>query len=95
MIQMIGLLIAGTGAVALTACAYLYGTPLTREEKRRHGDPRGNVYSLPFNLETIASGLVLLGGIGILLWAKFDLCLFLAHWLPELPEAVRLFLSCR
>lgn len=94
LIQLIGVLIAAAGAVALMATAYLYGMPLTREEKRRRGE-HGNVYNLPFNLETLASTLFLLAGVGILAWSKFDLCEFLSHWLPDLPGSIRIFLSCR
>jgi len=80
------------------ASAYLYGTPLTGTEKRRMDDDRGrggHVYRLPFNLETLISTVFLLGGVGILTWAKFNLCAFLAHWLPDFPEALRFFMSCR
>ena len=96
-IQLIGVLLAVAGIIALTASAYLYGAPLTQSEKRRTGnlDRRGNVYRLPFNLEIVASTVFLLAGAGILTWAKFDHCTFLAHWLPDLPEAIRLLLSCR
>jgi hypothetical protein len=93
-VQLIGVLLTAAGAIALMASAVLYGTPLTPQEKQREGYRRGNVYRMPFNLETIASTTLLLAGIGILIWAKFDACAFLAHWLPDLPEA-RIFLSCR
>lgn len=97
-VQLIGVLITGAGVLALTASTYLYGTPLTREEKRkagRNGHPSGMTYRLPFKLETLASALFLLGGIGILTWSKFELCPFLAHWLPDLPGAVRFLWTCR
>jgi hypothetical protein len=97
-VQLIGVLITGAGVLALTASTYLYGTPLTREEKRRagHNGLRGRAsYRLPFNLESIASALFLLSGIGILTWAKFELCPFLSYWLPDLPESLRFLLTCR
>jgi hypothetical protein len=96
-IQLIGVLLTAAGMIALMGSAYLYGTPLTRAEKRERGDDRGRggyVYRLPFNLETLISTAFLLGGVGILTWAKFNLCAFLAHWLPDLPEALRIFMSC-
>ena len=92
-LQLVGLLLAAAGAIALMASALLYGTPLTSKEKIRNNQ-RGNVYRLPFNLETVASTLFLLAGIGILLWAKFDVCSFLTHWLLDLPEALQIYLSC-
>lgn len=98
LIQLVGVLLTGAGVIAVTASTYLYGTPLNREEKRkakRDGQLSGTWYRLPFNLETIASALFLIGGIGILTWSKFDLCPFLTYWLPDLPEALRLLLSCQ
>jgi hypothetical protein len=97
-VQLIGVLITGAGVLALTASTYLYGTPLTREEKRmaaRDERSSGTLYRLPFNLETIASALFLLGGIGILTWSKFELCSFLAYWLPDLPNALIFLFTCR
>lgn len=96
-IQLIGVLLTAAGMVALTATAYLYGTPLTREEKRNR-NPKWvdrDLYRLPFRLETLASTAFFLGGIGILRWSKFEHCAFLAHWLPQLPEALRLLVSCQ
>jgi hypothetical protein len=98
LIKLVGVLLTGAGVIALTTSAYLYGTPLTREEKqkaKRDGHPSGTLYRLPFNLETIASALFFIGGIGILTWSKFELCPFLAHWLPDLPEALLFLLTCR
>ena len=97
LIQLIGVLLTTAGVAALSASAFLYGTPLTREEKRnmdRKWEHR-NTYRLPIRLETMVSAVFFLGGLGILGWSKFDLCSFLAHWLPELPEALRLLLSCQ
>jgi hypothetical protein len=97
-VQLIGVLITGAGVLALTASTYLYGTPLTREEKRRAGQnrqPGRASYRLPFHLESIASALFLLSGIGILTWSKFELCPFLSYWLPDLPESLRFLLTCR
>jgi len=95
-VQLIGILLTGAGAVALTAAAHIFGTPLTTEEEERYKVSKGgNWYRLPINLETIASGALFLAGIGILKWSNFSLCAFLACWLPDLPEAIRLLLSCR
>jgi len=97
-VQLIGILLTVAGMIALTVSARLFGTPLSNEEKRRAGDKRnrgGDVYRLPINLEVIVSTAFFLGGIGILTWSKFNLCVFLAYWLPGLPEALRLLLSCR
>lgn len=97
LIQLIGVLLTTAGIAALSASAFLYGTPLTRDEKWDMGRKweHQNVYRLPVRLETLASGFFFLGGVGILWWSKFEPCAFLAHWLPELPEALRLFLSCQ
>jgi hypothetical protein len=84
--------------IALTASAHLFGTPLSLEEKRRASDEwnrRRDVYRLPINLEAMVAIAFFLGGIGILIWSKFNLCAFLAYWLPNPPEAIRLLLSCR
>ena len=95
LIQLIGVLLVGAGMVALTAATHVFGTPLTYEERRRVGKEGKNLYRLPINLETIASAAIFLGGMGILAWSKFNFCAFLAYWLPDLPEAIRLLLSCR
>jgi len=97
-IQFIGVLLTAAGMIALAVSAYLFGTPLSCEEKRRAGrdwERKGDVYRLPINLETLASAVFLLGGFALLTWTKFNLCAFLAYWLPSLPEAIRLLLSCR
>jgi len=94
-VQLIGILLTGAGVVALTAAVRIFGRPLTRDERLRAGDKPSDTYRLPINLETVASGAVFLAGVGILTWSKFNLCAFLAHWLPDLPEAIRLLLSCR
>jgi len=91
-------MLATAGMIALTASVHLFGTPLSPAEKRRASDEwnrRRDVYRLPISFETIASMIFFLGGIGILTWSKFNLCAFLAYWLPSLPEAIQLFLSCR
>ena len=83
-IQLIGVLLTLAGAVALTAAAHIFGTPLTdKEEERYKLGKGGNWYRLPINLETIASAAVFLAGIGVLKWSNFNLCAFLAHWLPN------------
>jgi len=97
LIQLVGVILTVAGLIALTASTHLFGTRLSPAERQRASDEwnrKRNVYRLPINLETITSTLFLLGGVGILTWSKFNLCAFLAYWLPPLPEAVRLFLSC-
>jgi len=94
-IQLIGVLLTGLGMVALTVSSYLYGMPLSQEEKRRTGEKRSNVSHLPINLETIVSSVFFLGGMGILAWSKFNLCGFLGYWLPNIPDAILFWLSCR
>jgi len=88
-------LLTAAGALALTAVTTIFGRPLTRDEKLRTGEKQRGMYRLPINLETVASAALLLAGIGILTWSNFNLCTFLTYWLPDLPEAMRLLLSCR
>jgi hypothetical protein len=98
LIQMVGVILTVAGVIALTASTHIFGTPMSPAERRRASDEwnrRKNVYRLPLNLETIASGIFFLSGIGILVWSKFELCAFLAYWLPSLPDVARLLLSCR
>jgi hypothetical protein len=98
LIQLVGLMLAMAGMIGLTASARFFGTPLSPTEKRRASDEwnrRRDVYRLPLSLETIAATVFFLGGIGILMWSKFNLCPFLAYWIPTLPQAIRLLLSCR
>ncbi|HUE98382.1 MAG TPA: hypothetical protein VMN99_03950 [Anaerolineales bacterium] len=98
LIQLIGVVLVIAGMIALTASTHLFGAPVSPAERRRASDEwnrRRDVYRLPFNFETIISSIVFLGGLGILTWSKFNLCAFLAYWLPSLPEAMRLLLSCR
>jgi len=94
-IQLIGIILTGAGMVALTATAHIFGKPLSRDERLRTGERRSNVSRLPLNLETIASAVVFLAGIGILTWTKFSLCAFLIYWLPDLPTAIKFWLACR
>jgi len=94
-IQLIGIIMAGAGAVALTAAAHIFGRPLTRDERERLGEKRSDFYKLSINLETLASAVVFLAGIGILTWSKFKLCSFLLYWIPDLPYGIRFWLSCR
>lgn len=93
-IQLIGVLLTFVGIGALTAASRIFGRLLTREEQILSNKSSGT-YRLPINLETIASAVLFLAGIGILKWSNFNLCTFLAYWLPDLPEAMRLLLSCR
>src|SRR5215210_7298309 len=100
LIQLVGVLLVLTGFIALTAAAGLFGYPLSPADRRRASDEwnrrrDASAYRLPINLETIVSTVFLLGGIGILIWSKFELCGFLAHWFPPLPELAKLVLSCR
>ena len=93
-IQLIGVFMILAGVVALSVVSYLYGTPLSYDEKRRMGK-QGNVNRLPINLETIVSAAALLGGLGILSWSGFELCAFLAYWLPSLSSVYQVLLACR
>jgi hypothetical protein len=98
LIQLVGVVLALAGFIALTASAHLFGRPMSPAERQRASDEwnrRKKVIRLPLTLETIVSSIFFFGGIGILLWADFDLCVFLAHWLPPLPEVARLVLSCK
>lgn len=94
-IQLIGILLTGAGMVALAAAARIFGKPLTREERLRSGNKPSGTYSLPINLETVASAAMFVTGIGILTWSKFKLCTFLIYWIPKLPPEIRFWLSCR
>ena len=97
-IQLVGVILAIGGAMALTASAHIFGTPPSPADRRRASDEwnhRRNARRLPVNLDTIASMVFLLGGIGILAWSKFNLCAFLAYWLPPLPDLAKLLLSCQ
>src|SRR5574338_500801 len=98
LVQLIGVVLALTGFIALTASAGLLGSPLSPDDKRRASDEwnrKPNTYRLPLSLESIVSTIFLLGGIGSLIWSRFELCGFLAHWFPPLPELAKLVLSCR
>ena len=98
LIQLVGVILMTAGVIALTAAARFFDTPLSPAEKCRASDEwnrRRDTHRLPINLETIASIFFFAGGIGILVWSKFNLCAFLAYWLPAFPEAVRLVLSCK
>ena len=94
-IQLLGVLLTATGVIALTATSYVYGTPLSREERSRTGERRSNFRRVPINLEAVLSAACLLGGMGLLTWSKFNLCAFLAYWLPNLSDALMFILSCR
>jgi hypothetical protein len=98
LVQLIGVVLAVAGFIALTASAHLFGRPMSPAERQRASDEwnrRKTVFRLPLNLETIVSSLFFLAGIGILMWADFDLCTFLAYWLPPLPQVARSVLSCQ
>ena len=96
--QLVGVMLAGAGMLALMASAHLFGTPLTPADRKKASDEwnrRANGFSLPISLSTILSTVVFLGGIGILTWSKFNACVFLGYWLPTLPEAIKLLLTCK
>jgi len=94
LIQLAGVITTILGIVALTASSYLYGKPLSREDKQRMGKTGSNVYRLPINLETVLSAALFLGGAGLLTWSKFSLCGFLKYWVPSMPDAIMFLLSC-
>ena len=97
-IQLVGVVLTVLGMIALTATSatsYLYGKPLSRDERLRMGEKRTNIRRMPINLETIITVVFFLGGMGILSWSKFSLCIFLTYWLPNLPDALIFLLSCR
>jgi len=96
--QLVGVMLTAAGMIALMASAHLFGTPLTPADRKKASDEwnrRANVYNLPISLSTIISTIVFLSGIGILTWSKFNLCVFLGYWVPTLPEAIKLLLTCK
>jgi hypothetical protein len=96
-IQFVGVMLATAGLIALMVSTHLFGRPMSPAEKRKASDEWNrskSTYSLPINLEAIASLIFFFGGIGILIWSRFSLCAFLAYWLPPLPVVVRILLSC-
>jgi hypothetical protein len=98
LVQLVGLALAIAGFIALTASAHLFGMPLSPAERRRASDEwnrRRDAYRLPINIESIVSAIFFLGGIGILVWSRFEHCAFLAYWFPPLPDVAKLLLSCR
>jgi len=92
-IQLIGVLLVAAGLAALTASAYVLGRPPTRDERSK--TDRNSSRHLPIDLPTVASTAFVLSGMGILAWSKFDICAYLAYWLPSLSESIRFWLSCR
>lgn len=97
LVQLVGVMLATAGMIALIASTHMFGRPLSPAEKRRASDEWNRsrkTYSLPVNLEAITSLIFFLAGIGILTWSNFSLCAFLAYWVPPLPGVVRLLLSC-
>ena len=93
-IQLTGILLTAAGLAALTASAYIYGRPLTRDEQTRRGNEGKQMRRLPINLETVSSTAFVLIGLGILNWSDFDLCAYLAYWLPGLSASIKFWLSC-
>ena len=94
-IQLVGVLLMAAGLAALIASAYVYGRPLTRDGKGRRGHERNRMRGLPIHLETIASSAFVLVGLGILNWSNFNICAYLAYWLPGLSDSIKFWLSCR
>jgi hypothetical protein len=94
-IQSIGLVITAVGILALIAFTTLYGRPLSDDERIRMGEKRRDRYRLPINLETLLATVILLGGVGILYWSKFDPCLFIGHWVPNLPDTIMASFQCK
>jgi len=92
-IQLIGVLLVAAGLAALIASAYVLGRPPTRDEQSRTDS--NSSHRLPINLQTAASTAFVLSGMGILTWSKFDICVYLAYWLPGMSESIRFWLSCR
>jgi len=98
LIQLVGVVLTIAGFISLTASAHVFGTPLSPAEKRRASDEwnrRRDAYRLPINIEAIISAIFFLGGIGILIWYKFEFCGFLAYWFPPMPGSLKLLLSCQ
>jgi hypothetical protein len=93
-IQLVGVLITAAGLAALIASAYVYGKPLTRDEKLRLGKQGKNTRHRPLRRETIASSAFVLLGLGILNWSNFNVCAYLAYWLPGLSNSIQFWLSC-
>jgi hypothetical protein len=93
-VQSIGLLVSAIGVLALISFTTIFGRPLSDEEKLRVGEKKRDLYRLPVNIETIISTIILVAGIGILKWANFDPCSFIAYWLPDLPRTVMVALHC-
>jgi hypothetical protein len=97
LIHLVGIVLTVAGLISLTASAHVFGTPISPAEKRRGSDEwnhRRDAYRLPVNLDSIVSAIFFLGGISILVWSKFEFCAFLAYWLPSMPDAIMLLLSC-
>lgn len=98
LIQLVGVVLTVAGLIALTASTHVFGTPISPSEKQRASDEwnrRTDSYRLPVNLDTVVSAIFFLGGIGILVWSKFEFCTFLVYWFPPMPDAIKLLLSCR
>ena len=93
-IQLVGVLITAAGLAASIASAYVYGRSLRRDEKFRMGKQRPNPRRLPINFETVASMAFVLLGLGVLNWSNFNICAYLAYWLPGLSTSIRFLLSC-
>jgi len=96
--QLVGIMLTGAGILALMASAHLFGSPLTPSDRKKASDEwnrRASAYSLPISFNTILSAVVFLGGIGILTWSKFNICVFLGYWLPTLPDTIKLLLTCK
>jgi hypothetical protein len=94
-IQLIGVLLTAAGLAAFVASAYVYGRPLTRDERLGMRNGKKPIRRLPINPETIASTAFVLIGLGILNWSNFNVCAYLAYWLPGLSDSIKFWLSCQ
>jgi hypothetical protein len=98
MIHLVGVVLTVAGSIALIASAHVFGSPQSPADKRQASDEwnrRRDTYRFPVDLEMIVSAIFFVGGIAILIWSRFELCAFLAYWLPSMPAAIRVLLSCR
>jgi hypothetical protein len=97
-LQLRGILLALTGMAGLALAGQVFGRRLNASEKRRLGDDwaqKSTVYRLPFRWETLLFLGFILGGGYMLAVTHFEVCRFLAYWLPDLPQAARMMFACR
>lgn len=96
LIQLLGVILTGAGLLGWSIYAAVYGMPLTNSEQRRtHGHHSGSqVFSLPINMETLALGLLIAAGVGILTLTHFSACAFIGYWWADAPASILNFI-CR